>query len=465
MIELAAGGASDVGRVRSVNQDSWVIGDGLWAVADGMGGHQGGEVASRMAIDSFQAHMLEPTSDAVVEAAQQANAAVHQRSSQDAKLRGMGTTLCAMALVGLDGEDQELAVINIGDSRCYQWRDGLMTQITRDHSLVEDMREAGQITEAEAAVHPHRNIVTRALGIQPDVEVDEFFVAPKTGDRYILCSDGLFNELSNEKIGATLRRLVDPQDACSELVRLANEAGGRDNVTCVVVDIVDDDGSAERASAAGRDAIRRRTQGHDVAGIASATTPDVDDDEASEKPTGFPEKTETKPKLKRATWRTLLFVLLFLIILGLAALAVGWYSRGTYFVGFGSHEEVVVFKGRPEQVLWFKPTIAKRTGVYKAQVPEAQRDDIAAGKQVDSIASAKTYLNQMRAIICSNLRNGARLAPPAPGAPTTTIPRACADLTMPPGKSTTTTSTTTSPPPSQPATTVASTKRTTTTHP
>ena len=427
-MDLVAGGASDVGRVRTVNQDSWLVTEGLWAVADGMGGHQGGEVASQITIETLSDEVDEPSPAALTNAAKRANAAVYQQASDHANLRGMGTTLCAMALVR-EGDDEELAIVNVGDSRIYQWRDEVLTQITRDHSLVEDMRAAGQITDAEAAVHPNRNIVTRALGNQPDVEVDEFVVVPRSGDRYVLCSDGLFNEINAEKIAATLRRLAAPEDAASELVRQANEAGGRDNITCVVVDVVDDAGAADRAAAAGVASIRRRDRGPDVAGI---TTADIGDD--GERPVAdeaLPESTEPpKPKarLRRVTWRTAGFGVLLLAILAIAALAVLWYSRGTYYVGYGKNGEVTIFKGRPKSVLWFDPTVAERTGIARAQVPDALRDALVEGKQQSSLADARAYIARMRAIICSDLRNGAVPPAPAPGAPTTTIPSACADL-------------------------------------
>jgi protein phosphatase len=445
VIDIRAGGASDVGRVRTKNQDAWLVHEHVYAVADGMGGHQGGEVAARLAVEVLQRETDELTAQTLVAAARTANATIHDQSERRPDLRGMGTTLCAMALVADEDGDDELAVINVGDSRLYLWRDGDLVQITRDHSLVEDMRASGQITEAEAAVHPHRNIVTRALGISPNVEVDEFIIVPRTGDRYVICSDGLFNEVSSEKIGATLRRLADPRDAASELIRQANEGGGRDNITCVVVDIVDDDGRAERAAAAGIDAIRSRPRRPDVAGITTAIVDDDPGPVAGDGGAGAPplEKSGRKAKakakakapaeeprvrLRRATWRTGGFVLLVLIVLAAAAGAVGWYSRGTYYVGLGDKGEVTVYKGRPSPVLWFHPTVEQKTGIAKAQVPQLALDAVSKGKEVSSMAAAQDYLTQLRSQICSNLRNGATLPPADPSAPTTTIPPVCADL-------------------------------------
>lgn len=439
-MELVAGGASDVGRVRTANQDSWSIGDRLWAVADGMGGHKGGEVASQLTIEVLNDRFVDFGAGSLVAAAEDANAAVHERASEHAELRGMGTTLCAMGLIDTDPDSgdgaQMLTVINVGDSRCYRWRDDEMTQITRDHSLVEDMKEAGQITEAEAAVHPHRNIVTRALGIQPEVTVDAFAVAPVAGDRYVLCSDGLFNEVPTDRISATLRRLADPQDAASELVRQANEAGGRDNVTCVIVDVLDDSGSALVDGA--EDLKRLATKGHrhapDMAGISTAhvdgpTDAPIEGAAKSRSGTESPKaETSGRPvRLRRVTWRSAAFTLGALAIVAVAVAAVGWYARGTYFVGV-KDGQVTVFKGRPDRVLWFDPTVEYNTRIANPQVPEAMRDALESGKQQSSRADADAYIARMRTIICSDLRNGAVMPPSAPGAPTTTVPPACRDL-------------------------------------
>lgn len=435
-MELVAGGVSDVGMVRHANEDSWLIGDRLWAVADGMGGHQGGEVASRLSIEILSEHFDEFSAEALVEAAQAANAAVHDRASEHSDLRGMGTTLCAMGLIDTDDGSQALEVINIGDSRCYRWRDRQMTQITRDHSLVEDMRAAGQITDAEAALHPHRNIVTRALGIQPRVKVDSFQLAPVAGDRYVLCSDGLFNEVPVDRIAATLRRLADPQEAAAELVRQANEAGGRDNVTCVVVDVLDAAGAIAiddvDAEVDGDDVAEASPGGHrelppDVAGITTAVGKiDLDDEGSVTARSVGDDADHPRVRLRRATWRTVAFVVVLIAIVAVAVAAIGWYSRGTYFLAFDSGE-VTVFKGRPGGVLWFSPTVAERTGIARNQVPATLRDAIADGKQQSTLADAEAYLAHMRSMICSELANGAQQPPLGAGAPTTTLPQDCAD--------------------------------------
>jgi protein phosphatase len=239
MTTFSWGAASDTGRLRSINQDSALVADNLFAVADGMGGHQGGEVASQLAVKSLERSAGAITTADLIEGVQLANSEVFEKGSEDPSLHGMGTTLCAVALVHSDDEER-IAVVNVGDSRVYLFKDGDLSQLTQDHSLVEDLVRQGRLTPEEAAVHPQRNIVTRVLGVYPDISVDSWELMPVTGDRYLLCSDGLFNEVSHDRIASVLRRLRSPQEAADELVRLANEGGGRDNITCVVVDVVDD---------------------------------------------------------------------------------------------------------------------------------------------------------------------------------------------------------------------------------
>ncbi len=260
MTTFRAGAASDVGQIRSNNQDSQLIAEGssVFAVADGMGGHQGGEVASAIAVETLEAVISEPTVESVVEAVKEANRRIFSRAADSDELRGMGTTLVAIALVDQGSDDEEIAWVNVGDSRVYLLRDGELVQLSQDHSLVEDLRRGGQLSEEEAAVHPQRNILTRALGIDEAVQVDTASVMPFTGDRFLLCSDGLFNEVDRDAIVATLASVEDPGESASELVRLANQGGGRDNITCVVVDVTDDGGRSARAAEAATAAAAAR---------------------------------------------------------------------------------------------------------------------------------------------------------------------------------------------------------------
>jgi PPM family protein phosphatase len=248
---LRSGSATDVGRVRSVNQDLALESDNLFAVADGMGGHVGGEVAARVAMEALRAAFSrQPSVEGLQAAFGEANAAVWEESQSQVDLRGMGTTLTALALVaGADGRDL-VALANVGDSRAYLYSDRRFMQVTADHSLAEEKVRHGELTEAEAAVHPHRHILTRALGVSSNVEVDLWELHLRSGDRLLLCSDGLSNEVGMAEMTDILGSVADPDQAAQALVRAANEHGGNDNITVVVVDVLVGDEEVGEVSAA-----------------------------------------------------------------------------------------------------------------------------------------------------------------------------------------------------------------------
>jgi serine/threonine protein phosphatase PrpC len=236
---LRSGSATDVGQVRKVNQDLPLEANNLYAVADGMGGHVGGEVAARVAVEALlQAFTREPTTTGLEDAFVEANRAVWQESQANVDLRGMGTTLTAVALVGgSDGRDM-LALANVGDSRAYVYSGSHLVQVTADHSLAEERMRHGEMTEEEAAVHPQRHILTRALGVAPEVETDMWELQLQSGDRVVLCSDGLSNEVGLEEMADVLAGVADPGEAAQKLVEAANARGGADNITVVVIDVL-----------------------------------------------------------------------------------------------------------------------------------------------------------------------------------------------------------------------------------
>ena len=235
-VRLSHGAASAAGRVRAINQDDFGAGDDLFVLADGMGGHRGGEVASAEAVAGVLGSFDERTRAGLARAVDRANQAVFGRAAGDVDLFGMGTTLCALALARSEGGDV-LAVANVGDSRVYRYGDGRLTQVSDDHSLVADLVRAGDLTEEEAARHPQRNILTRALGIESALSVDTWELSIQADDRYLLCSDGLFNEIDDDRIAALLAGHDNPELTAATLVRAAVDAGGHDNVTALVVDI------------------------------------------------------------------------------------------------------------------------------------------------------------------------------------------------------------------------------------
>lgn len=230
-MRIEAGAATDIGRVRERNEDSFLVDSPLFAVADGMGGHRGGAVASELALERVE-ELFRAGRASLVDLVRSANRAVFERSMTDQAVSGMGTTLTA-AMVDLDG----VHLAHVGDSRAYLLRAGALRQLTEDHTLVNRMVRAGEISREEADVHPHRNVLTRTIGTEPDVEVDETDVPVIDGDRLLLCSDGLTGMVAGDQIRAILEATPNPQEAADRLVRAANRAGGIDNITVIVLDI------------------------------------------------------------------------------------------------------------------------------------------------------------------------------------------------------------------------------------
>lgn len=405
MTTLRSGAASDVGRVRRNNQDQFLLGDPLFAVADGMGGAAGGEEASLTAVMALRAAFeADPTADGLAVGVQNANRAVWDKAAERPELRGMGTTMTAVALVDGAADDEILAVANVGDSRVYLLRDGRLDQITDDHSVPEELVRAGRITPEEAIGHPQRNMLTRVLGNEPEVEVDCFAIIPYRGDRLVLASDGLFNELDHDGIASVARRQPDPGEAAAELVRLAREHGGNDNITVVVVDVVDDGDRATRASAVVADIpppVPRPAPPvppGPSTGLADPATehwssprPALDADDA---PILHP-PAAAHPRPRRFTLRVAVFLTALVVLAAAAAASIGFFARAGYFVGV-EDTEVVIFKGRPGGLLWFDPTIADRTGIPVAELTPARRHDIEAGKEEPSLGDALRYVAAAR---------------------------------------------------------------------
>jgi protein phosphatase len=255
-VDLHHGAATDVGRVRTVNEDSLLVAPPVFVVADGMGGHSGGDVASRMVVEEFArlAEQYDPDRGAeqVSEAFTRAQTRiVEYGDAHRAAQPGWhaGTTAVVAALVEEDGVPQWL-LANLGDSRIYRLAGGTLDQVSVDHSVVQELVDSGQISEAEAAVHPERHVITRALGSPAGIHPDFFLLPVAAAERLLLCSDGVSGMIEDGEIEQILRSVPDPRDAADALVRAAVEAGGRDNATAVVVDVVglvhDDSYDAQR---------------------------------------------------------------------------------------------------------------------------------------------------------------------------------------------------------------------------
>jgi protein phosphatase len=350
---------SDVGLLREGNEDSAYAGPRLLAVADGMGGHAAGEVASAVAISALAgldgglpAGELEKALSAAVA---RANQILHDMVAADPSIGGMGTTLTAMLLSG-----SKLALCHIGDSRAYVLSGEEFHQITHDHTLVQSLVDDGRISPDEAATHPQRSLLLRALDGTSDAEPDLSIRDAKTGDRYLLCSDGLSGVVSEETLHRTLAALAEPEEAVRQLVDLAIKGGGPDNITCIVADIVDSETGpgppAEASVVAGAASNGDRPMLRDDSPAARAhlmaqTAPQApivaDHDDPAAQPMQAEESTE--PGRRRWPIVTSLVVLLAILIVGGGYL--GWrYTQDQYYVG-ADDGDVAIFQGVNETVL------------------------------------------------------------------------------------------------------------------
>lgn len=378
-MRIRAGCATDVGRARSANEDAYFEDETgrVFAVADGMGGHRAGDVASATALEAVEHELGDGAT--LVDAIVAANAQVFAKAQANPELRGMGTTVTAVQL------DEDAALVgHVGDSRAYLLRDGELTQVTEDHSLVEELVREGRLTPDEAAVHPQRSIITRALGVDESVEVETYQVDLRPDDRLLLCSDGLTSMLRDEEIARVLREEDDPQAAAERLVEAANRAGGEDNITVLVVDVEGDKRRARRKAKAASLVV--------APGTAEATgeweraeAPDVEEPTAAPTP-----KPPRGPRLRRA----LLWAIPILLVLGVAFTALGWYARSTYFVGT-EQGRVVLYRGVPDGFLFWEPTVEGRSQVLARDLTEAQREDLRDGHRFSNRDRAEAFVERL----------------------------------------------------------------------
>ena len=363
-MKLKWGATTDVGMVRQQNEDAYSAEENLYIVADGMGGHNAGEVASALAVATVRAGAKTGihTTEQFRELVQQANTAIYTASLDDSTQSGMGTTLTALAVV--PGEEPRVLVANVGDSRTYLFRNGALSRLSVDHSYVQELVNEGILTPEEARVHPRRNIVTRAMGIERSVMVDVFSHLVRTGDRLVLCSDGLVDEVADADIALVLSQHSDPQDTAEALVMVANANGGRDNTTVVVVDILDDISEPVELPEA-------------------ETTKEIPVVTA----------TPTTKKRKRSVVGVVLFWSVLTAIVLSSVTILGVYARSGYFIGFDSNENVAVYRGRPGGFLWFQPTIDTQTELAGDELPEDILRDVALNRTFTSSSQAQKYLS------------------------------------------------------------------------
>lgn len=352
---------TDTGRQRRANEDSFFARKPLFAIADGMGGAQAGEIASGIAVSVFERGLPDGPGSAeqrLASLVQDANEQIHDLSVADAQHAGMGTTLTA-AYVG----EEDIAIAHVGDSRMYLWRDGALRKLTRDHSLVEELVEEGRLTPEEADEHPQRSIITRALGPEHDVQVDSQTFHAQDGDVFLLCSDGLTSMVPEGRIAELLASGQPLERTVRSLVAAANDAGGRDNITVVLFRVADVavGGAGPDATMVGAAAPRaedvRAALAAEPATAAAAGPPPVTP--AGGAPSGVqrrvprapssvapPPKRQRLPRLRRAVGPLAVIVVLLAAILG-----GGWIAtQAVYFVGADDEGFVTLYRGVPYEL-------------------------------------------------------------------------------------------------------------------
>jgi protein phosphatase len=338
-------GKTDPGRVRRRNEDAFVVDPPLFAVADGMGGAQAGEVASRLAAAAFReyrdADALAPE-ERVQAIIKEANRRIYDRARTDSEVSGMGTTVTAALLT-----DGRVVIGHVGDSRAYRIRDGRLEQLTDDHSLVADLMRSGRLTPEEAEGHPQRSVITRALGTDPDVDVDTLVVEAEAGDLFLLCSDGLSTMVSDADVLRTVEGAGTLDEAARELVRAALSGGGEDNVTVVLFRLEPDEAVEETLVAPVPEAAGAESDGESDLEDTLTDLPPVAPAAAAEPPAAR-EPAPERTRRRRPSWRRRM--LWAGLGLGFVALLLGGALYGlsrAYFVGADENGNVTVYQGVP----------------------------------------------------------------------------------------------------------------------
>jgi serine/threonine protein phosphatase PrpC len=385
-MRLVFAAATDVGRMRKNNEDSYLSAKPVAAVADGMGGHSAGEVASAIAIEELAAlgergpwENETAATDDLKQAILRANRRIREMAASDRKLNGMGTTLVALLQ---DGDMVHVA--NVGDSRGYLLRQGELSQVTVDHSLVQELVDDGRLSPEDAERHPQRSVITRALGIDHEVEFDLFTYKLQVGDRLLLCSDGLSDVVETTQIRNVLLRVRSPQKAARQLITVANEQGGPDNITVIVVDAVDESAALD---------LEDEQTGDLTDGSAAGALPLVsgDGDALAARGRGGRAARAAKDRSLAMHRRLQRFLIAGIVVLLAAVLLVAGRSLlfSRYWVGFDG-DSVAVFQGVPGDVAGLRfSRLVERSPVSRAQVPAGYAARLEDGVQADSLADAR----------------------------------------------------------------------------
>lgn len=392
MKRILAAGDTHVGQVRDGNEDSFVVAESVFAVADGMGGHLAGEVASEAALEPVRAldGRVFPDGDAAVSALRDAvvtaNRTVSGMAHDEPTYRGMGTTLTAALLEG-----RRLHLAHVGDSRAYLLRDGRLRQLTADHTLVQHLVDEGQISREQAATHPQRSVITRAIGVGPDIEVDTMSLDLAAHDVLLLCSDGLTGVVDDDDLAEELSSADDPEAVVARLIERANDGGGPDNITVVVLrydpDAASGDGEpARRTHPTITISSRVDRDDTDWAGrLGSVGTPGLDG--------GEPDTERGTVKAARAMRRLTAAMIGLAVLVAIAAGVGGFLLSQQYFVGLDG-EQLVVYRGvdtsvGPIQLSW----IVERSSVTVDEVQDWYVPTLESGVPAINLADARRIID------------------------------------------------------------------------
>ncbi len=463
-MRIRHGANTHVGLVRQLNEDSFFADDRLFVVADGMGGHEAGEVASQIAIETLVSGLSippglaspaatqsaepgalgatayqdgsDPESEIIVnwltQAVKDANGAIYTEGTRRGDALRMGTTLTA-AYVG----DSKIYVAHVGDSRAYILHASRLSQLTRDHSLVADLVSKGQISPEQATTHPQRSVITRALGIEPAVTVDLYIFVPSPGDRLLLCSDGLSGMTNDATIENVLLTEAEPDQAVSKLIDVACAGGGDDNVTAIVIDFLDTgpatSSPAERADAQIPTPSQQTSpqlshvavldQGQELARDPAMTQQGIPLVSSDLDHTG-----EFTPTIRRRfRWKRWIAAIAVLAIVGVAGwLGASWFISNSYYVGI-KDGNVAIYQGLPERLLGSRwSDLVSTLDIPVSQLPENRSQELKTGIKADNLADARKIVenlrSQVRPIASAPIPQPPPVTPPAPSTSLPTVP-------------------------------------------
>jgi serine/threonine protein phosphatase PrpC len=362
--------ATDTGLIRDTNQDAVFVDDSLALVADGMGGHAAGEIASVLTSEVVRDHFAEnSTVEGLYRAIESANRAIIADARANPERLGMGTTLIA---VGLTHDSSGLispTLFNVGDSRAYQLRDGALRQLSEDHSVAEEWVRMGRLTPDEALTHPRRHQLTRALGVEEKLEIDVSSIDAVSGDRILLCSDGLSNELSVDVLAELASSPTSLEEAVTGLVAAAKEAGGRDNISVVLLEFDEVNVATEPI---------RKTVGANPLPIALSSRAG-----------------SSQSKRRRiVTWRLVVGVTLLALIVAGAVFIVHWYAYSSYYLADDAGT-IAVYQGQPNGVLWYKPVKVFDTTFLAAQLRTVDLASLRVTISEPSLSAALNYASYL----------------------------------------------------------------------